>query len=889
MAAQPWQPLALRLLDRMMTSDQIRSSFLEHFQAAGHVRLPSAPLVPATHDPSVLLTTAGMHPLKPYFLGQEQPPAGTLTSCQKCFRTTDIENVGTTARHLTFFEMLGNFSIGQYFKEGAIGHAWELATGAFGFSPEQIWITVFEGDDELGLGADEEAIEAWLAVGVQRERIVALGREDNFWQAGPTGPCGPCSELYLDRGPEFGPDSERPGDDGERFLEFWNLVFMQFEQGADGSLTPLPSQNIDTGMGLNRMAAILQGVESVFDTDQFVPLMELGRELASAEVNQRSLRILADHSRAMCFLVADGVVPSNEERGYILRRLMRRAILHGRKLGMQPGFLLRYSEVVEATMAANYPELIEQRDPIRSWLASEEEGFGRTLEAGSELLDVLVAAAKSDGNPALAADDAFRLHDTHGFPIDLTLELAAEHGLGVDEAGFEVLMDQQRERARGGASESGPDGGRRALVDSAVELARSSGTPTVFVGYAELAVETQVVATLPLGSGTGLIKLEQSPFYAAGGGQLADSGSLVVAGRELQVTDVIRAGADQVLLVEGDVTGLTQQSATATVARVARLATQANHTATHLLHAALRDRLGNHVRQAGSSVAPDKLRFDFTHGDALTVDDLAAVEDEVNAKILQADPVGATETSLAEAKARGAMALFGEKYGEVVRLVEIGDGEFSRELCGGTHVGNTAEIGCFKITSEGSSAANVRRIEAVTGPVAIGLLRRHDSALREAAAALRTTPEEVPAALAKREAKLKELEKSAKSGGSVDLDSLIGSAVSLGDVKFVGAALDGFDPKSLPDLADRIRGKLGDQGVVFLASAAEDRVDLVVTCGPQAIAAGVKAGDVIRPAAESVGGGGGGRDNMARAGGKDPARVADAIDSARAAVERASV
>jgi len=871
----------------MMTSDQIRSSFLEHFQSAGHVRLASAPLVPATHDPSVLLTTAGMHPLKPYFLGQEQPPSGTLTSCQKCFRTTDIENVGTTARHLTFFEMLGNFSIGQYFKEGAIGHAWELATGAFGFSPEQIWITVFEGDEELGLGPDDEAIEAWVAVGVDRERIVALGREDNFWQAGPTGPCGPCSELYLDRGPAFGPDTERPGDDGERFLEFWNLVFMQFEQGVGGTLTPLPSQNIDTGMGLNRMAAILQGVESVFDTDQFVPLMDLGRELASAEVNERSLRILADHSRAMCFLVADGVVPSNEERGYILRRLMRRAILHGRKLGMEPGFLRRYSEVVEATMGTNYPELLEQRDPIRSWLASEEEGFGRTLEAGSELLDVLVEAAKRDSKAELAAEDAFKLHDTHGFPIDLTLELAAEHGIGVDESGFEVLMDQQRDRARGGSSESGSDVNKRALVESAAEFARSSGESTQFVGYSDFEVETSLVASLPLADGTGLIKLSESPFYAGGGGQVSDHGRVIIAGRDLQVKDAIRVGDDQVLLVEGDLSGLSQQPATATVSRGERLATQANHTATHLLHAALRERLGNHVRQAGSSVAPDKLRFDFTHGEALTPDDLAAVEDEVNAKILDSDQVGWRETSLDEAKSLGAMALFGEKYGEVVRLVEIGDGEFSRELCGGTHVSNTAEIGCFKITSEGSSAANVRRIEAVTGPVAIGLLRRHDRALREAAATLRTSPEDVPAALIKREAKLKELEKSARDGGSVDLDSLLSSASSFGGIRFVGAALEGFDPKSLPDLADRIRARLGDEGVVVLASTAEDRVDLVVTCGPQAIAVGVKAGNLIRPAAESVGGGGGGRDNMARAGGKDPARVAEAIDAARAAAERA--
>jgi alanyl-tRNA synthetase len=871
----------------MMTSDEIRNAFTSHFEGVGHHRLASASLVPANHDPSVLLTTAGMHPLKPYFLGLEEPPATTLTSCQKCFRTTDIENVGTTARHLTFFEMLGNFSIGEYFKEGAIGHAWSLATGAFGFKSEQIWITVFAGDDELGLGADEEAIEAWLAVGVERSRIVALGREDNFWQAGPTGPCGPCSELYLDRGPEFGPDDERPGDDGERYLEFWNLVFMQYEQGADSSLTPLPAKNIDTGMGLNRMAAILQGVGSVFDTDQFVPLMNLGRELATEEVNERSLRILADHSRAMCFLVADGVVPSNEERGYILRRLMRRAILHGRRLGMEQGFLVKYADVVQATMASNYPELIEQHDPIRSWLASEEEGFGRTLEAGTELLNGLIAAAQSEGSENISAEDAFRLHDTHGFPIDLTLELVAEHGLGVDEAGFETLMDAQRERARGGAAEPGSGGGGRTAASAAADFAKASeAAQTDFVGYGQLSLATTVADFEQAGESTAFVKLAESPFYAAGGGQVSDHGQLVIGGTTLTVVDVVRVGSDQVLIVEGKVSELLNGAdVIATVGRSDRLAIQANHTATHLLHAALRNRLGSHVRQAGSSVGPDKLRFDFTHGEALSPADMAAVEDEVNARVLAGDPVGWRETSLVEAKALGAMALFGEKYGDVVRLVEVGDGEFSRELCGGTHVSNTAEIGCFRITSEGSSAANVRRIEAVSGPVAIELLRRHDASLRQAASTLRTSPEDVPAAIAKREARLKELEREARSGGGVDVDSIVAAAVDVAGVAFSATVLESFDPKGLPDLADRVRGRLGDDSVVVLAGVADGRVDLVVASGPGAIAKGIKAGNVVRPAAEAVGGGGGGRDNMARAGGKDPSAVESAIRAARSAVE----
>ena len=872
----------------MMTSDQIRTAFLEHFDGVGHRVLPSAPLVPSDHDPSVLLTTAGMHPLKRWFLGAEPPPASTLTSCQKCFRTTDIENVGATARHLTFFEMLGNFSIGDYFKEGAVEHAWGLSTGAFGFDPERIWITVFAGDEELGLGADDEAIEAWRRVGVPEERIVALGRKDNFWQAGPTGPCGPCSELYLDRGPGFGPDGERPGDDGERFLEFWNLVFMQYEQREGGTLVELPSRNIDTGMGLNRMAAILQGVGSVFETDQFLPLMELGRELAVAEPQERSLRILADHSRAMCFLVADGVVPSNEERGYILRRLMRRAIVHGRRLGMADGFLVRYSEVVESTLGMTYPELAEQRDPIRSWLQAEEEGFGRTLEAGTGLVEELISIARAAGAEGIAAEDAFRLHDTHGFPIDLTLELAAEQGLGVDEEGFELLMDRQRDLARGGSAEVGPGEAGDLLAGSIADLHADGAPPTEFVGYGEISVATVVTASRPTAEGRCLVKLERSPFYAAGGGQVSDAGMLRVGTSDLAVVDVIRQGDDQVLVVAtGGEAPRPGTDVVATVARPERLATQANHTATHLLHAALRQRLGSHVRQAGSSVGPDKLRFDFTHGESLTEADLAAVEDEVNARVLAADPVGWRHTGLEEAKAAGAMALFGEKYGDVVRLVEIGDGSFSRELCGGTHVANTAEIGCFRILSEGSSAANVRRIEAVTGPVAVDLLRRHDALLRQAASALRTTPEAVTEALGRREARLRELERAARSDTAADTDRLAAAAEGVGPVTLVCAEIDGVDPKALPDVADRILGKLGEHGVAVVAVTGPGRVDIVVAAGQGAVEAGVRAGEVIAPAAAAVGGGGGGRDRMARAGGKDPSGIAQALEAARAAVGKA--
>ncbi|MEI7888971.1 MAG: alanine--tRNA ligase [Actinomycetes bacterium] len=873
----------------MTTTDEIRSTFIDHFEREGHLRLDSAPLVPATHDASVLLTTAGMHPLKPYFLGQETPPNSILTSCQKCFRTTDIENVGSTARHLTFFEMLGNFSIGEYFKEGAIAHAWKVATEGFGFAPEQIWITVFAGDPELGLGPDQEAIDAWIAVGVDPERITQLGRKDNFWQAGPTGPCGPCSELYFDRGSEFGPDSERPGDDGERHLEFWNLVFMEYEQSAKGELTPLPSKNIDTGMGLNRMAAILQGVGSVFDTDQFIPLMALGRALATAEVSERSLRILADHSRAMCFLIADGVVPSNEERGYILRRLMRRAILHGRKLGMEPGFLLAYAEAVEKVMAENYSELIEQRDVIRTWVAAEEEGFGRTLVAGSESLDELILAARSSGQEGISAADAFLLHDTHGFPIDLTLELVAEHGLGVDEAGFELLMDEQRERARGGSATASPNGQASTLDLAAAQLAKT-GAPSEFVGYSDTEATATVSAIEAIDDGAFLLKLNESPFYAAGGGQVGDVGQVVIAGGEVgEVTSVLRVGDDQVIVV----TGLTSapevgSKVHARVESESRFATQANHTATHLLHAALRERLGSHVRQAGSYVGPDKLRFDFTHGEGLTQADIGAIEDQVNAQILSNQDVTWSQTTLDAAKEKGAMALFGEKYGAVVRLVEIGDGNFSRELCGGTHVRSTAEIGCFKITSEGSSAANVRRVEAVTGPVAIGLLREHDLDLSDIANQLKTTPDAAAESVRKRLERLRELEKVAESSAAVDPAGLSAQATDVNGLSCVFVEVADVGGKALPDLADRVLGLLGEDSVVVIASRASDKVDLIAAVGPGAIGRGVKAGEIVAKAASVVGGGGGGKDSMARAGGKDPELTPDALLAARAVVEAAT-
>jgi alanyl-tRNA synthetase len=883
-----------------MTSDEIRSTYLAFFEERDHRRLASAPLVPATFDPSVLLTTAGMHPLKPYFAGQERPPHQRLTSCQKCFRAVDIDVVGTTLRHLTFFEMLGNFSIGDYFKEGAIAFAWELATQGFGIAPQDVWVTVFGGDEALGLGPDEEAIALWQQAGIPRERIVECPRSENFWQAGPLGPCGPCSELYLDRGVQFGAPDDLPGGENERFLEFWNLVFMQFDQDPADTLTPLPARNIDTGLGLDRFAAILQGKDSVFETDQFEPLIALSEELSGRRYGAdfpttRSMRILADHARAMTFLVADGVVPSNEERGYILRRVMRRAIQQGRALGFAPGFLPRFATVVERTMGGAYPELGEQRDAIQKWLRSEEEGFGRTLEQGTKLLDELIARAQEQGEEGLGAEDVFQLHDTFGFPIDLTREIAAEHDLGVEEAGFETLMEAQRTRARQGAG-GGRGTGADVLRERARALADGAGFASEFTGYATTEQATTVGA-LEQEEGRVLVKLVESPFYAAGGGQVSDGGFVECAEGDCRarVEDVLRlaGGEDQVLVVVPELGELTAGEAVrAVVDRRARHATQCNHTATHLLHAALRRRLGTHVRQAGSAVQPDKLRFDFTHGHALTSEELRAVEDDVNGWILENHPVRALTTTIAEAKGLGAMALFGEKYGDVVRMVEVGDGSFSRELCGGTHVRSTAEIGLFRIASETSSAANVRRIEALTGPAAVALMRVHDDALRGLAEELRTTPERVPHALGELRDKLKELERAAKRGGGAgangafDVEALIAGATALGGAHVVAQAVEIADPKALPDVADRIKAKLGDAAIV-LGAVADGRVHLVASVAPALVARGVKAGAIVKVAAEVTGGGGGGRDTMARAGGKDPDKLPDAIAAARAAIEAA--
>jgi len=872
---------------------EIRETYLSYFEQNGHLRLPSASLVPSSYDPSVLLTTAGMQPLKPYFLGQEKPPHPRLTTCQRCFRTTDIDEVGRTARHLTFFEMLGNFSFGNYFKDEAVRFGWELSTSGFGFDPELIWVTVFEGDEELGLGPDVETIELWNAQGVAEDRIVLLPRSENFWQAGPSGPAGPCSEMYLDRGVEMGGANDRPGDDTERFLEYWNHVFMAYELHEDGRLTDLPARNIDTGLGLERMAAIQQGVSSVFETDQFVPLVELAEELSGHSYGEdakatRAMRILADHSRGTVHLIADGVVPSNEDRGYVLRRIMRRAIQQGRSLGLEPPWLGRFAERVIELMGDAYPHLVEERSTIVRWVSDEERNFGHTLDRGSELLSLLIAEAKERGTSWVDAADAFKLHDTYGFPYDLTRELLAEEGLSVDDSGFDALMDEQRERARTGAEPAIRDR-HQAVISFA-----SAAPPSTFVGYEALRAETAVAAAAPLaadggdGSPSALVKLEESPFYPEGGGQVSDSGVIRWEGGEAPVVDVYRIGEDQAIQVQGPDGAAELEAGTRVEAQVehrTRHATMRNHTATHLLHAALRERLGIHVRQAGSAVRPDKLRFDFTHGAALTPEELRDVEDRVNDWIKASRPVRALQMERPQAEAIGAIALFGEKYGEWVRVIEVDD--VSRELCGGTHVANTAEVGILTIVSEGSSAANVRRVEALTGPAAIDWFRARSDALRRTGALL-GSPRDPLAAAQRAAERLAELERRADESDRREVGEeakqLARSASEVGGVKVVAAESHG-DQRTLLELADRIKSSLGEAAVV-LGGAQDGGVALVASFTEGAVERGLSAAEVVREAAALVGGGGGGRDNVAQAGGGDAAHLTEALQAARRTIER---
>jgi alanyl-tRNA synthetase len=874
-----------------MKSADIRETYLSFFEQRGHRRVPSASLIPPPDDKSTLLTVAGMQPFKAFFLGREQPPAVRLTSSQTCFRTPDIEEVGKTLRHLTFFEMLGNFSFGDYFKEDAIPFGWELSVDGLGLDPDLIWITVFGGDEELGLGPDQEAIELWKSIGVPDERIVRLPRSENFWQAGPTGPCGPCSEMYLDRGLEFGGEDDRPGDDTDRFLEYWNHVFMTYDLAEDGSLAPLPAKNIDTGMGLERMAAILQDVPSVYQTDLFSPLIDLAEEMSGLKYGStpeatRAMRIIADHSRGMSFLIAAGVVPSNEDRGYILRRVMRRAIQQGRNLGFEGSWLGAFTERTIEIMGDAHPRVADGREQISRWVAAEEESFGRTLERGMVLLEQIVERSLADGSAWISADDAFQLHDTYGFPYDLTREIIAQRELQVDDQGFEELMEAQRRRARSGAS-----GGSRGSAHERVLEFAGNGPHSEFVGYEYLRSETGVSA-LERVNGRSLIKLDQSPFYAEGGGQVADSGRIVWPGGEARVTDVVRVGDDQVVEIEpsgddGEDVPPVGTTVEAEVDRQLRFRIMCNHTATHLLHAALRERLGEHVHQAGSAVRPDKLRFDFNHGEALAAEDIAWIEDRVNSWIKASEPVRWINMEKAEAEKLGAMALFGEKYGDWVRVVEVES--VSRELCGGTHVSNTAEIGIFRIVAESSSSANVRRIEAITGPDAIDWHRERASELIEIGRMLGDVRDPVGAARRATE-KMEEASRGAKQQEQKELgglaDELAAAVETIGPIEAVIAEVPVSNPKQILQMAKAVQAGRPGAGVI-LAGADKDsgKVGIVALFSKDDAGEKVSAAELIREIGPLVGGGGGGSDEMAQAGGKNPDGLDDALSAARAFLE----
>ena len=834
----------------MKATAEIRERFLRYFEEKGHLRLPSAPLIPPPDDPTTLLISAGMQPLKPYFLGSKESPATLLTTYQKCFRATDIEEVGLDGYHLSFFEMMGNFSIGEYFKEGAVELAWEFLFEHLKIDEERLWVSVFGGDAVLGLGEDEVAIDAWVKVGMPRERIVGLPRSENFWQAGETGPCGPCSEMYYDRGEELscGRPTCGPGCPCERYLEFWNLVFMEFDLHEDGTLTKLPKPVIDTGLGLERTGSIQQGVISVYETDGYQKIMDWieaqsGVGWQSSENATKAHRIIADHGRGMTFLVADGVTPSNEGRGYVLRRVIRRAVQQARAIGL--GDLWRITGVVTEQMKQWYPELETNRAHVEQTVRAEEERFNQTLERGMRLFEDV---AQRGGD--ISGDDAFRLHDTYGFPLELTIELAHERGLGVNAEEFTKLMEEQRTRSRAGAG--------RADVEAA-EFARSAGFETEFVGYEKADVLTQIGAVEPLDGGLFLAKLRESPFYPDGGGQVTDQGYVEneETGARARLHEAHRIGDDQVLVFEGEDFAAGDR-VRAVVLWSARFPTMANHTATHLLHAALRDVLGDHVRQAGSAVRPDKLRFDFTHEQALSDQERERVEEIVNEKVFENLPVHVFETPLEEARKLGAMMLFGEKYGEDVRVVEIPG--FSRELCGGTHVRWTAEIGPFVLVSESSVGSGARRIEALTAGEAYTWLRERGRELEEVRRELER---------ARKEAKAP---KTAAAGPDVSYREETDGIVTAEVTAVKGA--------QLRDLSDQIRQQKRAQAVL-LGSVDDGRAYLVVNLDKSLVERGLDAVPVAREAGKKIGGGGGGRPNLGEAGGKNPDGLEEAYQVAR--------
>ncbi len=865
-----------------MKTAELRKLYLDYFIGQEHLLVPSSSLVPYK-DPSVLLTTAGMQQFKPYFMGLAEPPAPRLTSVQKCFRTSDIDKVGLTARHCTFFEMLGNFSIGDYFKEGAIKFAWEFSLDYLKLDKDRIWISYFEGDDAIE--PDNEAIGFWSELGVPRERMVGLPRSANFWgPVGPSGPCGPCSELYYDRGPELGcSDPEcRPGCDCDRYVEYWNLVFTGYNMDENQVLTPLPAQNIDTGMGLERIAALKQDVSSVFLTDAMKPLIELGEEIAGRRFGEDkatdvALRVLADHSRAMTFLVADGVLPSNEGRGYVLRRVIRRAARFSRSAGMEPPFLERFADRAIEMMGGAYPELVERRDSILRVARTEEERFNRTLKQGLDLVEEAIAAAGDRGSTEFPGSVAFLLHDTYGFPIEVTREIVEERGLTLDMQGFEEGMADQRKRAR--KAQKGGD----ALQEAIVRFARDTAYPTEFKGYEREDLYTVVENVETLADGKILIALRESPFYAEMGGQTADTGRIESEDGQVAVEDVQVQGNVQVIVAQllcGHIEAGTRVKAALSTSH--RHDVASNHTATHLLHYALRTRLGKDVTQAGSSVRADKFRFDFAFHEPLGTQRLREVEELVNRRIVENHPVRTFTTSLEHARDLGAMALFGEKYDDFVRVVEIDD--FSRELCGGTHVGATSELGIFKIVSEGSVGANVRRIEGVTGRAAVAYYRQRDDIIAQAAGLLGATEDEMLNAVGKLQSRAQALEAEIRSFVSDSsrgiVDDLAAKAVVCEGARIVAEVVEARDMDHLLSLVDQVRDRV-QPAVVALGAAVQGKGVLVVSAS--AGISGINAGEIVKTSAKSFGGGGGGTPQLGRGGG-DATRLNEAVKAAREAV-----
>jgi alanyl-tRNA synthetase len=829
----------------MYTTAELREGFLAFHEEKGHLRRPSASLIPRADDRSTLYTSAGMQPQMPFFLGHEPPPAPLTTTCQKVFRTPDIDEVGLDTYHLTFFEMLGNFSFGQYFKEGAIEYATEFIQERLELDWDRVWVSVHAGDPGLKLGPDEEAIGHWEKIGMPSERIVPLPSSENFWSVGGPGPCGPDSEMYWDWGEETGcgTDDCLPGCTRcERFLEFGNLVFMSYELHADGTLSELPSKNIDTGWGLERVARVVQDVASVYDTDGYQLIMDWvaeqsGVAYGSSEDATKAHRVLADHGRAMTFIAAEGVTPSNEGRGYVLRRIVRRAVQHGLRIGMEGAFLPGLTDVVIAQMGHAYPELVEHREDLHRVLAAEEERFGETLERGMAKFEE--AAAKGE----ISGDDAFELQATDGFPIELTEELARERGLAVNLEEYERLMERHREISRQGGTRYEP---------------RFAGASrTAFVGYEQLDVRTAITAFADLGDGYFQAKLAESPFYPAGGGQVTDTGWLEKEdGSRADLVEALRLENDQELVFHGE--GFAEDDRVrAVVAWNVRYPTMANHTATHLLHHVLREVLGEHVKQAGSAVRPDKLRFDFTHPSPLTPQERAEVESRVNERVFANMPVRIFETPLSEARSLGAMMLFGEKYGDVVRVVDI-DG-WSVELCGGTHVRSTAEIGPFAILAESSVGAGSRRIEAVTAGEAFALL--HERA-READV-LR--------------GELEQARKDARRPRAADQVEIVSQDTEAGVLLVEVKSLKGGP---LRDFSDRIRQQEKADGAI-VASRDDGRVFLVVNFDESLVARGLDAVQVVRELGKHIGGGGGGKPTLAEAGGKNPDGIADALAAAK--------